>query len=128
MREADGTNTLKYLYSAEEQHAFLHEAETRLAGAAPEVIPGDPASEAAAAERAAELARHFDVIDIFEAANCEALVAELAAHNLTPRNVFDQDAELFTVTTPIRLRSCSGWSVRTGRPGCASSGTRVSAK
>ena len=100
VREADGTNTLKYLYSAEEQHAFLHEAETRLAGAAPEVIPGDPASEAAAAERAAELARHFDVIDIFEAANCEALVAELAAHNLTPRNVFDQDAELFTVTTP----------------------------
>ena len=99
VRETDGTNTQKYLYSAEEQHAFLHEAEIRLAGPAPEPAENDAAAEAAAAERAAELARHFDIIDIFEAANCETLVAGLTAHGLSPRNVFDCEKELFLVTT-----------------------------
>jgi len=100
VREVDGTNTQKYLYSAEEQHAFLHEAEIRLAGLAPEPVATDAASETAAAERAAELARHFDIIDIFEAANCVALVAALAAHGLSPRNVFDSGKDLFLVTAP----------------------------
>ena len=100
VREIDGTNTQKYLYSAEEQHAFLHEAELRLAGPAAEMIPGDAASETVAAERAAELARHFDIIDIFEAADCEALVAVLITHGLSPRNVFDSGSDLFRVTTP----------------------------
>ncbi|MPM98720.1 DNA gyrase subunit B [bioreactor metagenome] len=99
VRESDGTSTQKYLYSAEEQHAFLHEAELRLAGPAPEVIPGNAESETAAAERAADLARHFDIIDIFEAANCKALAADLAAHGLSPRDVFDNENELFLVST-----------------------------
>ena len=98
VREADGTNTQKYLYSPEEQHAFLHDAEERLAGPAPEAAPGDAESEAAAAERATELARHFDIIDIFEAANCEELVSALAEHNLKPKNVFDKDGALFFVS------------------------------
>ena len=99
VREADGTNTQKYLYSPEEQHAFLHEAEERLAGPAPAVVPGDAASEAAAAERATELARHFDIIDIFEAANCEELVSALAEHGLKPNNVFDKGEALYFVST-----------------------------
>ncbi len=98
VREADGTNTQKYLYSPEEQHAFLHDAEERLAGPAPEAAPEDAESEAAAAERATELARHFDIIDIFEAANCEELVSALAEHNLKPKNVFDKDGALFFVS------------------------------
>ena len=100
VRETDGTNTQKYLYSPEEQHAFLHEAEIRLAGPAPEMAENDAAAETAAAERAAELARHFDIIDIFEAANCGTLVAGLTAHGLSPRDVFESEKELFLVTAP----------------------------
>ena len=100
VREIDGTMTEQYIYTPEEQHAFIAAAEERLGGSAPEVPEGDQAAAAAAAERSAELARHIDVVSIFEAANCEALTRDLAAHGLTPRQVFDKAGAKFLVTTP----------------------------
>ena len=100
VREIDGTMTEQYIYTPEEQPAFTPAAEERLGGAAPEVPEGDQAAAAAAAERSAELARHIDVVSIFEAANCEALTRDLAAHGLTPRQVFDKAGAKFLVTTP----------------------------
>ncbi|MDR0931719.1 MAG: DNA topoisomerase (ATP-hydrolyzing) subunit B [Victivallales bacterium] len=98
VRENDGTTTLKYLYTLEEQHAFLHEAEERLtAGLAPVAAQDGEISESAAAERAAELARHFDITDIFEATNCEMLIGELGQYNLKPGNIFDPSGVLYTV-------------------------------
>ena len=100
VREIDGTMTEQYIYTPEEQHAFIAAAEERLGGPAPEVPEGDQAAAAAAAERSAELARHIDVVSIFEAPNCEALTRDLAAHGLTPRQVFDKAGAKFLVTTP----------------------------
>ena len=40
------------------------------------------------------------MVSIFEAANCEALTRDLAAHGLTPRQVFDKAGAKFLVTTP----------------------------
>ncbi len=99
VREDDGSNTLKYFYSQDEQREFVQEAEIRVAGPAPEIIPGDAESEAAAADRAAELLRHFDVIDIFEAANCKALVANLTAHGLPPARLFGGEDNLYLISS-----------------------------
>ena len=97
VRETDGTNTASYLYSMEEQTEFIRAAEERLGGATP---PEADTSENAAAERAAELARHIDVVSIFEASNCEALTAELAAHNLKPNQVFQSNGARYLVNMP----------------------------
>ena len=96
VRETDGTNTARYLYTSEEQSAFIRDAELRLSGGA----PAENLSEEEAAERAAELARHIDVVGIFEAANCEALAAELAAHHLAPNQVFQSNGACYLVNMP----------------------------
>ncbi len=98
VREIDGTQTTRYLYSSEEQHAFIAETQARLGSIAQPA--GDADTEAAAAERNAELSRHIDLVSIFEAPNCEELTRELAVHNLTPRQVFDAKAGAeFTIAT-----------------------------
>ncbi len=97
VREIDGTNTASYLYSAEEESEFIRAAEMRLGGNAPEQAD---ISENAAAERSAELARHIDVVNIFEAANCEALTAELAVHGLKPDQVFESGGVRYLVVMP----------------------------
>ncbi len=84
IRENDGTQTARYLYSPEEQLSFITETELRLGG-----TPAVDETEEQKKERTAELARHIDLVSIFEAANCQELTAELAAHRLRPNQVFD---------------------------------------
>ena len=84
IRENDGTQTARYLYSPEEQLSFITETELRLGG-----TPAADETEEQKKERTAELARHIDLVSIFEAANCQELTAELAAHRLRPNQVFD---------------------------------------
>lgn len=84
IRESDGTQTARYLYSPEEQLKFITETEHRLAG-----VPAENETEEQKKERAEALARHIDIVNIFEAANCQELTAELAAHQLRPNQVFD---------------------------------------
>ncbi len=98
VREIDGTNTTRYLYSAEEQQAFIAAAEERLGGAAAVAIDGD--GDAAAAERNAELSRHIDVIAILESANCEMLTRELAEAGLRPKEIFRAGGVRYNVGTP----------------------------
>ncbi len=95
IRESDGTSTVQYLYSPEEQHAFIDAASQRLsANRAP--LTGNE-SEAELQEWKNELSRHIDEVGIFEAANCEALTAKLSAHGLSPRDVFQVSDVKFIV-------------------------------
>ncbi len=87
VREPDGTSTANYFYTPEELHQAVAEAETRLKAA---LTKTPPANDAEAAAQLAELRRHIDVIDIFEAAECTALVSDLLAAGLRPAQVFAQ--------------------------------------
>ena len=75
VREHNGTNTSKYVYTADEQHEFITEAEARLRN-------GKANCEDS------EIASRIDSIGIFEAENCEALVKDLRAAGIDPKVVF----------------------------------------
>ncbi len=94
VRENDGTMSAKYLYTPEEQIAYIAEAEVRI-GYAP--VEGE--DEKAAESRRADLARSINVVGIFEAANCEALVRELADFSIAPQGIFGKVGVKFFVTT-----------------------------
>ena len=96
VREVDGQITAEYMYSAEEQEAFVNAAYDRIRAAIP--APAETASEAEISEYKANIARHVDIVSIFEAANCQALTAKLGENGLTARQVFDQGDVLFYVT------------------------------
>ena len=84
VREHDGTATMRYLYTPDEQNEFITAAEARLR-AGREVDDN-------------ELATRIDAVSIFEAQNCEALVSDLKAAGLTPAQVFAGSEPLFKVT------------------------------
>ncbi len=92
VREADGSNSMRYVYDPDEEKAFLEETRSRIAAVE---NPGDPASEAEAVTR---FARCVDAIKIPESNECSALLRELASYNISPENIFDLGEAMFKVT------------------------------
>jgi len=94
VREIDGSTSSRYVYSLEEEQAFIAETEARL-GRHEEPAPQENSAEAQASGRS----REFDVMNIFEAQHCNQLAEKLAAHGVSVKQVFS-DGELF-----CRIRS-----------------------
>ena len=84
VREHNGTNTVKYVYSTDEQYAFITEAEARLRGDKADVDD-------------AQIASRIDVVSIFEARNCESLAEDLKAVGLTMKQVYSEGDTIFNV-------------------------------
>ncbi len=94
VREADGSTSQSYVYGEEDEKAFIEAAEARL-GIAHE--DETDSSEVNAAGKDGH-ARPFDIINIFEAANCDAMLADLAVQGIAPQQVFKAGEKLYTVT------------------------------
>ena len=118
IREKDGSSDSHFVYSDAEQQELVAEAERRLRG---DVVP-EALNEADAAALAAELRRHIDVIRIFEAEECSALVAELKNAGIAPTAIFeDGDAVLAAIRigrddAPEQVRSLAAFfgAIRSG--------------
>jgi DNA gyrase subunit B len=102
IRENDGTVSERYVFSEEEQEAVVEETLQRLA------LPVDGQEEQAPVENGeanAELhvephmSSAIDLINIFEAKNCENILAELQAMDagVTVQNIFHSDEPVFRV-------------------------------
>ena len=105
VRELDGTTTSTYVYSDDEKRQLIAAAEARLgapapAPAGPTPEPGTPEAEAAAAAEAlrAEIRRHIDIIDVFDAIDCAALLREVRSAGVAPEQIFETaESPIFTV-------------------------------
>jgi DNA gyrase subunit B len=105
VRENDGTVSTKYVYSDEEEAAYIEEARKRV-GTEDDLIP-EPAPESAAqdAEEDGEeiideleqSSSSIDVITIFEAENCKEIVDQLKAFELKAENIYGDSECLFKV-------------------------------
>ena len=106
VRELDGTTTSTYVYSDDEKRQLVAEAEARLRPAvsipapAPEgSAPAEAEAVEAAAEAArAELRRHIDIVDVFDAIDCAALLREVRLAGIVPEQIFEAaESPIFTV-------------------------------
>ena len=84
VREHNGTNTAKYVYSPDEQYAVISEAEARLRGDKADVDD-------------AEISSRIDVVNIFEARNCETLASDLKEAGLTMNQIYTEGEVIFNV-------------------------------
>ncbi len=95
VRELDGSTTARYVYSAEEEAAFLAETEERLGLSAPNIEAIENGNEQPDADGRG---RRFDIINIFEAENCNRLLEDLRRHGLEANQVFTDGDLLFEIT------------------------------
>ena len=93
VREINGTSSAKYLYTQEEQLAFVQEAEKRLNEALP-ALP-ENASQSDIDMRNQEIARRIDQINIFEATECNNIFQALSSIGLAPNQIFGGVSEIF---------------------------------
>ncbi len=101
VRELDGTMSSRYVYSDEEEAAFIKETEARL---------GDRNSNESGIAPADEeeinvpqgINSAIDLVNIFEVQNCEEAVATLRTLDIAPQQIFDNDENgknmLFSIT------------------------------
>jgi DNA gyrase subunit B len=92
VREHNGTTTVKYVYTPDEQYACITEAEARLRGDKTDVDD-------------AEIASRIDTVSIFEARNCETLAADLKNAGLSMKQVYTSGDILFNVAPQGNLSS-----------------------
>ncbi|MBQ9087467.1 MAG: DNA topoisomerase (ATP-hydrolyzing) subunit B [Lentisphaeria bacterium] len=85
VREHNGTSTAKYVYSTDEQYAFITEAEARLRGDKAETEDS-------------EISSRIDVVNIFEARNCETLAGDLKAAGLSMKQVYSEGDTIYNVS------------------------------
>ncbi|QSH40107.1 DNA topoisomerase (ATP-hydrolyzing) subunit B [Lentisphaerota bacterium ZTH] len=108
VRENDGTVTSKFVYSDEEEAEFIKAAEERLGDGdtvkVSELEPTEqPEGEVGSIEEGDEevvphkLNTAIEIINIFEARNCEEIVSELTTHGIAPEAIFDGEKVMFTV-------------------------------
>ena len=84
VREHNGTTTTKYVYTPDEQYAFITESEARLRGDKADTDD-------------AEIASRIDAVNIFEARNCEALASDLKDAGFTMKQVYTPGEVIFKV-------------------------------
>ncbi len=105
VRELDGSTSSRYVYSAEEEAAFIEETETRLGRKTEE-----SANTAEGQAQDSGRSRNFDVMNIFEAQHCSELAKKLAAHGIDVRQVFSEGETLCSIVSgsaekPVEARS-----------------------
>ena len=85
VHEHDGTTSSVFAYSGQERQEIAAAAAERL--------------RAGGAMAEEDIARRIDTVEIFEAENCVGIVADLAAHGLTPNQIVSgAGTELFRVS------------------------------
>ena len=84
VREHNGTNTACYVYSPDEQYAVVTAAEARLRNGKAECDD-------------AEIASRLDIVNIFEARNCETLAGDLKEAGLRMDQVYTPGETLYHV-------------------------------
>jgi DNA gyrase subunit B len=105
VRENDGTISSKYIYSDEEEEAYIREVKERL-GSYAEISSSDGQennSETIEGEddenldEFAQASSAIDIINIFEAEHCKEVMDELRTFELSAENIFDGKGCLFRV-------------------------------
>ena len=114
VRENDGTTTQKYVYTPEEEDAFIKATEERLSAVIGELPVIDAETEtpeqgSEVKENAPEsqleleirekISSAVDLISIFESKHCEDIAIEIKKHNLSIVNLFEGTDKLFEVTS-----------------------------
>jgi DNA gyrase subunit B len=102
VREHDGTVTTKYVYSDEEEAAFIKETEERLGNH--NTVRVNEVDSSEQSENGEEdltipegISSAIDLISIFEAKHCEEIFAELKAMEVSPDKIFDGKEQLFEI-------------------------------
>ncbi len=102
VRENDGTVSSKFIYTDEEEEAYIREVKERLAPVT-EDAPVEPAENSEPVEEGEEqddfskIDSSIDVISIFEADQCKEIISQLAALNMKGENLFSGNGCLFKV-------------------------------
>ena len=112
VRENDGTVSTKFIYTDEEEEAYIREVKERIgengngnddSAVISPSVDGESESEVVDVEAEDNLDEFIktnsaiDVINIFEAEHCKEIVSELKNHNLSAENVFGGAGCLFKV-------------------------------
>ena len=105
VRELDGSTSSCYVYSAEEEAAFIEETEARLGRK-----PAEGDNAAAGQPQDSGRSRNFDVMNIFEAQHVNDLAQKLAAQGLNVRQVFTEGDILCSIVSgaadkPVEAKS-----------------------
>ena len=104
VRENDGTVSSKFIYTDEEEEAYIREAKERIA---PEIAE-EPVEAVEGSESAednednddfSKIDSSIDVISIFEAEQCKEIISQLAALDMKAENIFGGSGCLFKVKT-----------------------------
>ena len=93
IHETDGSTTEKFVYTLEEEQAYIEEAEKRL----PPVQRPEPENPEEPVIKS--LHPSIDVILIYESKSCEELSAEIRSAGQDPKRVFRGDTPLFRIST-----------------------------
>lgn len=91
VRENDGTISSKFIYTDEEEEAYIREVKERLAPASDDeaVSPeGEPAGENQEQDDFSKIDSAIDIINIFEASQCKEIVSQLATLDMTSEKLF----------------------------------------
>ena len=105
VRELDGSTSSCYVYSAEEEAAFIEETEARLGRK-----PAEGDNAAAGQPQDSGRSRNFDVMSIFEAQHVNDLAQKLAAQGIDVRQVFSEGDVLCSIVSgaadkPVEAKS-----------------------
>ncbi|MDD5727301.1 MAG: DNA gyrase subunit B, partial [Victivallales bacterium] len=103
VREHDGISTSSFIYSDEEEEAYIRKVRERLdenGGNHADRVPppdGDETAEIPEIDEFAKSNSAIDIINIFEAGHCQEIVSELRNFGLGAENIFDGHGKLFSI-------------------------------
>jgi DNA gyrase subunit B len=101
VRENDGTVSSKFIYTDEEEEAYIREVKERLAPATDDEAvtteSGESAEENQEEDDFSKIDSAIDIINIFEADQCKEIISQLAALDMTSENLFGGSGCLFKV-------------------------------
>ncbi len=94
VHEVDGSLSEKFVYTRDEEDAYIQEAEKRL----PVIETGSPAEENEEAPAVKPLHPSIDIIQLYESRACEDLAVEIQTAGMDPTRVFDGTDPLFIIS------------------------------
>ncbi|MDD5697063.1 MAG: DNA topoisomerase (ATP-hydrolyzing) subunit B [Victivallaceae bacterium] len=111
VREPDGSVTVKYVFSDEEEETFIREVRERL-GTHSSALPVEPVDREESGEPEplddfAKINSTIDIISIFEAVHCREIVSELEIIGLKADRIFAGTGCLFKVKISDRIEEVS---------------------